>query len=146
MKGFTLLELVVVVIIIGILAALAIPQYMVTTERARAAEGLLILDAVRQSQFRYYAGENSYTDNENKLDYQIGSTRFFDPPYAGSGSSSWLAVVERDELIQGGFCGTYRLRISENGDIECCTNETNNICSKMGYETYDCGATAENDL
>jgi len=143
-KGFTLLELTVVVVIIGVLAALAIPQYMVTVERSRSAEGLLILDAVRQSQFRYYAQWGGYTDIENKLDYHIATTRFFDEPCAGP--SFWLAVVVRNDSVQGGFCGDYRLRISKNGDIECCTNETNNICSRMGYETYICGASPEDDV
>ena len=59
--GFTLLELVVVVVIIGILAALAIPQYMITTERARSAEGVLILGAIRGSQLRYYQQWGGYT-------------------------------------------------------------------------------------
>ncbi|MBL7198330.1 MAG: prepilin-type N-terminal cleavage/methylation domain-containing protein [Candidatus Omnitrophica bacterium] len=142
-NGFTLLELVVVIVIIGILASLAIPQYMVTTERARAAEGLLILDAVRQSQFRYYTEHNSYTADENKLDYHIESPRFFNQPYAGS--SSWLAVVERDSAIQGNFCGEYRLRISVQGDIEC-ANGNNSICSRMGYTVYTGGTTPEHDL
>ncbi|QNP78295.1 type II secretion system protein [Phascolarctobacterium faecium] len=41
-KGFTLVELVVVIAILGILAGLAIPRFMSATETARVQESLLI--------------------------------------------------------------------------------------------------------
>ena len=54
-KGFTLLELLMVVIIIAILASIALPQYLRVAERSRATEALQMLSAIRQSQFRYRA-------------------------------------------------------------------------------------------
>ena len=60
-KGFTLMELLIVVIIIGILAALAIPQYTKTIERAHWAEAIDNLGQIRSAEIRYYAEYDKYT-------------------------------------------------------------------------------------
>jgi len=54
-RGFTLLELLMVVVIIAILASLAVPQYIKTTERARMSEAISNLSSLRQSAIRLKA-------------------------------------------------------------------------------------------
>ena len=54
-RGFTLLEILIVIIILGILVALAIPQYRKTTENSKAAEAYVNLDSIRKGEWAYYA-------------------------------------------------------------------------------------------
>ncbi len=67
-SGFTIVELVVVVVIIGILAAMALPQYIKTVERSRQAEALTNLAAIRGAQMRYYLENSNYADDFTVLD------------------------------------------------------------------------------
>ncbi len=53
-KGFTLLEVLMVVIIIGVLATLAIPQYTKTVEKARASEAYSNLGTIRKAEWIFY--------------------------------------------------------------------------------------------
>ena len=69
--GFTLLELLMVVIIIAILAAIAVPSYFRTAERSRAAEALQILATIRQSQLRYYNQYVAFTADPAAIDFTI---------------------------------------------------------------------------
>jgi prepilin-type N-terminal cleavage/methylation domain-containing protein len=72
-KGFTMLELLMVVIVIGILASLAIPQYQSFMEKARAAEAKNFIGAIRNAQELYYLAHNIYGDdgqiNPNYIEY-----------------------------------------------------------------------------
>ena len=51
-KGFTLIELMIVVAIIGILAAVAMPAYQDYTVRAKVTEGIIMAGAARASRRR----------------------------------------------------------------------------------------------
>jgi prepilin-type N-terminal cleavage/methylation domain-containing protein len=59
-KGFTLLELIVVIIIIGILATLGFAQYTKTLEKGRTAEAKLMLGQIRKAQEAYYLENTAY--------------------------------------------------------------------------------------
>ena len=57
-NGFTLVELIVVVVVIGVLATLAIPQYSKAVERAKGAKAKYAISLIRQAEENY---NDSYT-------------------------------------------------------------------------------------
>ena len=69
-KGFTLIELIIVIAIIGILAAIAIPQYMNFQDRARKVAAADALSAARTALEMRYGEKGKYADSsQTSLDY-----------------------------------------------------------------------------
>ena len=67
-KGFSLIELLAVVLIIGILSSIALPQYRRSIQRAESVEGLTHTKAILEAAMRYYAAYDSYPEKLQGLD------------------------------------------------------------------------------
>ena len=81
--GFTLIEILVVVLIIGILAALAVPQYQKAVIKSRATEAMTMLKAIGEAQEVYYLAHGHYTTDLTELDIDVPSDKI--EPVDGDG-------------------------------------------------------------
>ena len=78
MAGVTLLELMIVVVIIGLLAAIAYPNYRQYAARAKRNEAKAALLQIATLQERFYLQNNSYTTDMTELGFKLASNNTSD--------------------------------------------------------------------
>ena len=75
-KGFTLIELMIVVAIIGILAAIAIPNFLKFQAKSKQSEAKTNLKAIYTAQTGYYGENNTYNSFNNVNWAPVGTARY----------------------------------------------------------------------
>lgn len=99
-RGFTLVELLIVLVIIGILASVAVPNYTRMVERAKAEQAVTYLKVIRTGEKIYYASNVSYTAcaNIGEIKSRLGA-EVTDEHYlfsvTSNPSTSFLATAKR---------------------------------------------------
>jgi len=117
-KGFSLVELSVVVIIIGVLAAFGVPRLLQSVERSKASESFKYLASVRAAQERYQARQGTYAADITQLDMEQTPPTYFSVgaiTAAGGGSleDSWSLTLTRSGSSSG--YGAYTVTFTHDG-------------------------------
>jgi len=99
-KGFTLVEVLIVVIIIGILAAIGIPQFADSIEKAKGGEARAGLGHIQTGEKVYFAERETYTNALGDLDISL-SQRYWSFGITAS-DSTYTATATRSGGIRTG--------------------------------------------
>ena len=118
-KGFTLLELLIVVVVLAVLAGLALPQYLKTIGRAKEGEGWQNMATVRGAEARYYSEGEKYSANLDLLDVENPNaplTRYFS--YKVSTGAGIFTVTATPISTAGRTIGGVRTLRLDNAGIK----------------------------
>ena len=112
-SGFTLAELLIVVVILGILASLTIPRFFPQAEKSRVAEALGMLSAIRQGEEAYRLENGAYlevadTDPDTQwallgLDNPNASSVYFtyETSFVGGNAQTFIGTATRTNVNSG---------------------------------------------
>lgn len=113
-QGFTVIELLIAVAILGVLSAIAIPSYLDNVARSRRAEAKTVLLQVASEQERFFSSNNTYTTNDFPLtgvaDGRESESGYYDVSVAACGGGAigncFVATATAQNEQAGETCTT----------------------------------------
>ena len=121
--GFTLIELMITVAIIGIIAAVAFPSYQNSVQKSRRAEGKAMVIEAAALQERRYADTNAYATDMTNLGYDTNPAISDNQYYSLSATTT------------AGFTLTATAINAQTADTDCATMTIN----RLGVKTPTTG-------
>jgi prepilin-type N-terminal cleavage/methylation domain-containing protein len=132
-QGFTLIELMVVIVIIGILAAIAIPKFMDAQTKAKFGEVPVIMASYDHAQLAYLAETASIAGSETNLILDPTTSKWFTYGYNLSGSDGVYSASKLPNIALGTITSTAagaNSTVTPQGGITHATDNT------VGYTKY----------
>jgi len=162
LNGFTLIELMVVIVIIGILAAIAVPSYNKYVVNAKISEAYTLMDAIGKKQLTYHS-ENKEFYNLNQPNPQNLDTKtifahpnwedFNYPIAVGVGVyfvyRAWAGKIDSggNELVNvGDSISGYGFTQLSNASIIMARHQDGTACNAASLTATDAGIASENGL
>jgi type II secretion system protein G len=118
-KGFTLVELAVVIVIIGVLAAFGVPKFLNSVERSKATEAVAYLSAIQSAQERFIAKEGVYSNDPTALDITVTAPKYFTASTTITtsntvlGTATWTMTLTR--IGSTSSFGSYSVTFTQDG-------------------------------
>ena len=132
-KGFTLIELMIVVAIIGILAAIAIPAYQNYTIRAQITEGLSLADGWKTGIAEYYANTGGWANTTDLQGTAASSSKYVSSINAVGGTIKITYGGAVNSKVSGSVLALTPYTDSNNDVIwQCGTGSTGSAASSAG--------------
>ena len=137
-KGFSLMELLIVVIIIAGFAALTYPSYLSSIERARASEAVQMLGAIQSAQQKHFVQYEEYATNFRSINDFAPAVEGFDPSTNDFGTEYfWYRM--RDSFVSADRIPSskgYRFEAFYTEDfirciVEDATGDGEKVCSSL---------------
>ena len=129
-KGFTLIELMIVVAIIGILAAIAIPAYQNYTKRAHVTEGLNLAGGAKTAVTEYFSSKGQWPSDNTTAGIASASSITGNAVSSVSVNASQITITYNTQVTSG---GTIILQGSSTGGgvkWTCKTGTSNGLDAK----------------
>jgi type IV pilus assembly protein PilE len=143
MSGFTLVELMIVVVVLTMLAAIAIPSYSNQIRKSRRSEAKSALLDLAGREERYMATNGTYTSTPSNLGYSS---------FSGIGSGYYDIAITNvtaptaPTATKAGIPATYTLTATvttlgaQNKDTNCLAFQVNSLGQQTSYNTTTAGS------
>jgi type IV pilus assembly protein PilA len=115
--GFSLVELTIVVVILGVLSMMAVPRYHASVEGSKAAEAYVYMKHIRGAQERHQARRGEFARRVSDLDIRLQPPQHFSVGDFSSYSwqTQWQLRLTRDGASSG--YGAYTVTFNQDGFV-----------------------------